>query len=146
MLQGSQQPRSLEELMTWLDADRNCRFCGKQFLPLASWKQRFDRHLNTHSGARPFSCPYCTYSCSRKDALKLHLGRRHSTAEARAENLNVSYEFDQLTAPGFERNFSGPEKFTSQIFSKNGESNNLEDAPETSASSSAGSLLNRLYS
>ncbi|KAA0202709.1 hypothetical protein HAZT_HAZT000645 [Hyalella azteca] len=69
--------RSLEELMLWLDDERRCRVCGKQFLPVTPWKQRLDRHINTHSGARPFACPCCSHQCARKDALKLHMTRRH---------------------------------------------------------------------
>ncbi|XP_018006764.1 longitudinals lacking protein, isoforms H/M/V isoform X6 [Hyalella azteca] len=74
---GAPVSRSLEELMLWLDDERRCRVCGKQFLPVTPWKQRLDRHINTHSGARPFACPCCSHQCARKDALKLHMTRRH---------------------------------------------------------------------
>ena len=87
LLQGSSsQTRSLDALMLWLDDQRRCRLCGKQFLPVtSSWKQRFDRHLNTHSGVRPFTCPYCSHSCSRKDSLKLHMHRKHGVIPKKQE-------------------------------------------------------------
>lgn len=60
-----------------LDMDQKCRICGKQFLPSPSWKQKLMRHLMTHSGAKPFCCPYCQYRCARRDSLKLHTIRKH---------------------------------------------------------------------
>lgn len=60
-----------------LDMDQKCRICGKQFLPSPSWKQKLMRHLMTHSGVKPFSCPYCQYRCARRDSLKLHTMRKH---------------------------------------------------------------------
>lgn len=95
VLQGPPS-RNLDVLMMWLDGDRRCRVCGKQFLPCTSWKQRFDRHLNTHSGARPFACPYCSHQCSRKDALKLHMQRRHgNTISQASSSVHLSDAFGE---------------------------------------------------
>lgn len=84
------ETRGLQELMRWLDEDRKCRICGKLFLPVTSWKQRFDRHLNTHSGARPYACPLCTHTCSRKDALKIHMLRRHSVSSSPGSGVTAA--------------------------------------------------------
>lgn len=109
--------RSLDELMLWLDEDRRCRVCGKQFLPVTSWKQRFDRHLNTHSGARPFACPYCSHQCARKDALKLHILRKHGEAASARTQSDLTLQdpvlesrskiatFSSLTSNSIENSF-----------------------------------------
>ncbi|XP_066964678.1 protein tramtrack, beta isoform-like isoform X22 [Macrobrachium rosenbergii] len=67
-------------LLACLDWDRRCRVCGKQFLPSPSWKQKLTRHLMTHSGEKPYYCPYCPHRCARKDSLKLHISRMHNAA------------------------------------------------------------------
>ncbi|XP_068237713.1 protein tramtrack, alpha isoform-like isoform X32 [Palaemon carinicauda] len=67
-------------LLACLDWDRRCRVCGKQFLPSPSWKQKLTRHLMTHSGEKPFYCPYCPHRCARKDSLKLHMSRMHNAS------------------------------------------------------------------
>lgn len=73
----AQESRSTEQLMMWLDEDRRCKLCNKQFLPCTSWKQRFDRHLTTHTADKPFNCPFCKHTSNRKDSLKMHVQRKH---------------------------------------------------------------------
>ncbi|XP_063608907.1 zinc finger protein 316-like isoform X7 [Penaeus indicus] len=40
-------------------------------------KGKLDEHINTHTGERPFACPYCEYSSSHKSILRVHI-RRHT--------------------------------------------------------------------
>lgn len=40
----------------------------------------FKRHLNLHSGLRPYKCPHCQYAATRKEHLCYHLARKHPIA------------------------------------------------------------------
>jgi hypothetical protein len=48
-----------------------CALCQSRFL----CKSKLDRHMLTHTGAKPFAC-YCGKSFNQKSALKNH-SRRH---------------------------------------------------------------------
>jgi len=57
----------------YLAAQRNhvCALCESRFL----CKSKLDRHMRTHTGAKPFAC-YCGKAFNQKSALKNH-SRRH---------------------------------------------------------------------
>ncbi|XP_038045282.1 zinc finger protein Pegasus-like isoform X2 [Patiria miniata] len=56
-----------------------CRLCKRTF----SKKQSLRRHMNLHSGHRPFQCPFCEYRSSRKDHLQLHMRTRHDPGQSK---------------------------------------------------------------
>ena len=56
-----------------------CRLCKRSF----SKKQSLRRHMNLHSGHRPFQCPFCEYRSSRKDHLQLHMRTRHDPGQSK---------------------------------------------------------------
>ncbi|XP_042875805.1 zinc finger protein 628-like [Penaeus japonicus] len=53
-----------------------CPVCGR-FITGVNRKQNLERHMLTHSGERPFRCPYCPHGSNRVDNLKLHIRRVH---------------------------------------------------------------------
>ena len=58
---------------------------------------RLDLHLRTHDGRRPFQCPGCEYTCSRKDNLGTHVKKQHkmSLEECKA-NFGKGYDVELL--------------------------------------------------
>ncbi|XP_071528436.1 uncharacterized protein [Panulirus ornatus] len=50
-----------------------CALCGKHFPRItSSWRQKLERHLLTHTGEKPYRCPYCPHRSGRKDSIKRH--------------------------------------------------------------------------
>jgi len=67
--------------------------CAKKF----QTRFRLDLHLRTHDGRRPFKCPGCEYTCSRKDNLGTHVKKQHkmSLEECKA-NFGKGYDVELL--------------------------------------------------
>jgi len=55
-----------------------CVYCGKTF----SQKGNMERHQRQHTGERPFGCPHCSCSYTRKETLKVHINQAHPNAVA----------------------------------------------------------------
>ena len=50
-----------------------CLYCGRTFTQKAS----MERHQRQHTGERPYRCPYCELSYTRKENLHTHVTRAH---------------------------------------------------------------------
>lgn len=57
-----------------------CSICNKRFHGRNS-KSNLDRHMQIHTGVKPFQCPLCPHRANRKGNLKTHIEARHG-AEA----------------------------------------------------------------
>ncbi|ODM91846.1 Fez family zinc finger protein 1 [Orchesella cincta] len=61
-----------------------CPECDAAF-PNRKW---FGEHLSIHYDVRPFSCRFCVWTFKRKDALYVHLQRKHGKSQKRARQLS----------------------------------------------------------
>ncbi|KAK4309617.1 hypothetical protein Pmani_018728 [Petrolisthes manimaculis] len=57
-----------------------CAICSKRFHGRNS-KSNLERHMQIHTGVKPFQCPLCSHRANRKGNLKTHIEARHG-AEA----------------------------------------------------------------
>ena len=74
-----------------------CVYCGKTF----SQKGNMERHQRQHTGERPFACPHCSCSYTRKETLKVHINQAHpsaAAAEAADGNREASVEVQSAAA------------------------------------------------
>lgn len=53
-----------------------CDICNKRFIGI-NRKYLLKRHKITHSGEKPFHCPYCNHKANIKQNLDVHIKRRH---------------------------------------------------------------------
>lgn len=60
--------------MTFLNMRHQCSMCLKNFRSQAD----LGRHMRTHTGEKPFKCPYCERSMAQKGNLKAHIKNVHN--------------------------------------------------------------------
>uniref|UniRef100_A0A3Q2XD74 C2H2-type domain-containing protein n=1 Tax=Hippocampus comes TaxID=109280 RepID=A0A3Q2XD74_HIPCM len=99
-----QEPFILEE---WHSGDRpfvcNWLFCGKRF----TRSDELQRHLQTHTGTKKFSCALCPRVFMRNDHLAKHMRTHESPAEHGEESVNREGKgFDSPTPPQSSSNLS----------------------------------------
>ncbi|KAK8375373.1 hypothetical protein O3P69_008308 [Scylla paramamosain] len=51
----------------------SCPICSKAF----ETRYKLERHQLTHTGEKPYACPYCPHRCNQRDNLKAHIGSKH---------------------------------------------------------------------
>lgn len=61
-----------------------CAICNKAF----ETRYKLERHQRTHTGEKPYACPYCPHRCNQRDNLKAHIASRHKEFYD-----HVSFEF-----------------------------------------------------
>ncbi|MCL4154173.1 UNVERIFIED_CONTAM: hypothetical protein GTU68_005455 [Idotea baltica] len=57
-----------------LVATARCVVCNKGFVK----KNDLLRHTRTHTGEKPYHCPFCPHSSAQRGNLNLHILRQHS--------------------------------------------------------------------
>ncbi|XP_037804237.1 longitudinals lacking protein, isoforms A/B/D/L-like isoform X13 [Penaeus monodon] len=59
----------------WRRRESACALCGRQFRSAMD----LTRHIRTHTGERPFQCPFCPYRAAHKSNVHRHVRTRHHT-------------------------------------------------------------------
>ena len=65
-----------------------CSICGKGFKG-RNRQQNLQQHILTHTGERPFSCPYCPYTARQQSHVKCHIFRMHVKASSDVGNSDL---------------------------------------------------------
>lgn len=61
---------------------RVCDHCGKVF----QFTNDLRKHIRTHTGEKPYKCPYCSYCATQKVHLRGHIVRRHGPAPSLSQD------------------------------------------------------------
>lgn len=69
-----------------------CPVCGK-VISGRNKRQNLQYHLITHTGHKPFKCPYCPHRANRSDNMKIHVRTRHlSRGQGQGDNLEAALQ------------------------------------------------------
>ncbi|XP_063607486.1 zinc finger protein 169-like [Penaeus indicus] len=75
-----------------------CAICNKAF----ETRYKLERHQRTHTGEKPYACPYCPHRCNQRDNLKAHIASRHK--EFYDPNNGTSCDFTVIAKYEYNRN------------------------------------------
>lgn len=60
-------------MLSVLQVGFECRICRRSFIRKAD----LERHVLTHTGDRPHTCPHCNFACNRRSNLYRHIRSAH---------------------------------------------------------------------
>lgn len=71
---------------THMEGMHECNECQRKF----KTKHHLDRHLVVHTGVKPYSCMYCTYTCNVKGNINKHIKTVHKMQHFSFKKLNAA--------------------------------------------------------
>ncbi|XP_064093117.1 longitudinals lacking protein, isoforms H/M/V-like isoform X19 [Macrobrachium nipponense] len=71
--EGTRPPQMEQEGFGGRRRCHACPVCNKLF----ETRYKLERHQRTHTGEKPFVCPFCPHRCNQRDNLKAHVASRH---------------------------------------------------------------------
>ncbi len=84
-----------------------CEVCGMLFRQKESLRFHF-KHVHLNGNVKPWACPYCLFTCKRKNNLRQHLRVKHkmSVEGAHEEVAKIDVTALQAKYPGVYLNWS----------------------------------------
>lgn len=92
------QPSPHQQTPSSPSAVSHCVVCGRTF---GGKNKHFNlqRHIRTHTGEKPFACPFCPHRATQKVNLKSHVISQHGREKWDEGDVQKKNEFDDLQNP-----------------------------------------------